>query len=188
MSKRKNKTIGKIAKVSVAILLVMISFVALLTATKRLLKKEEPSSSSGVVIPLPDESGEDTTTDSSGGAVEREQHAIAYKMVVNGEDAEEIYDFLYQDEETYPTSYNCGAMPTIPSLYGEMLPVSWDGLQAYIGSPAVDPSDSDIEYLFYGWYLDEECSLPLAEGEWLCGDITLYAKIQKDVDAWTDFY
>lgn len=117
-------------------------------------------------------------------------YSIRYVRADTGEDILENYDFMLNSKGNYPSGYNADtATFTISPLLGEMTAITneW-GIASYKGTEVSDPKDSQKTYGFYGWYLDEECTLPFGGTVYKgrASNLILYAKIETSY--WTKFY
>lgn len=117
-------------------------------------------------------------------------YSIRYVRADTGEDILESYGFMLKSKGNYPSGYNADtAMFTISPLLGEMKPIpeEWE-MGGYVGAEVSDPKDSQKTYAFYGWYLDEECTLPFGGTVYKgrASSLVLYAKIETSY--WTGFY
>lgn len=111
---------------------------------------------------------------------------ITYKMVSGGK-VQEVYEPLFKEDGSYPIFYEEGKAVTISDLNGR---VSSSNLPygSIITGAYCDPNNSKRDFSFYGWFLDESCTIPLIDNTFsdLSKDVTLYAKIS--IGYWTDFY
>lgn len=98
------------------------------------------------------------------------EYSISYKMVVDGGEAEDVYEGLFKDEGKYPTTYSSDVGTMIDDL-----------------NKRVDITGT-TDYNFEGWYLDEALTIKFNGVIYpsAIGDITFYAKISKGY--WTKFY
>ncbi|MBQ4053088.1 MAG: InlB B-repeat-containing protein [Clostridia bacterium] len=96
------------------------------------------------------------------------EYTISYRMVLDGE-LEEIPEAMYKPGGSYPKGYSSDESVKI------------DRLQSGVIS-----KNEDLE--FYGWYLDDDCTLKFSgtieKGQ--SGNLILYAKC--GIAMWTDFY
>ncbi len=111
-------------------------------------------------------------------------YSITYRAIENGVE-KDIYEPLFKEDGNYPCCYSVGKKVDISPLNGAvtMIPSPWLGME---GSYAVtgefqDPNDPNVDYSFYGWFTDKECTQKFcgfipAEAT---GDKVLYAKIGK---------
>lgn len=123
---------------------------------------------------------------------QEEKHTITYIRADTGEDVLTTYSFMLKKQGNYPTDYTSETETfTISDLLGDMRP-DYDNLAENelprIGWEVSDPSDRKKSYGFYGWYLDEGCTVPF-DGVVKRGsvsDLVIYAEIKTST--WTDFY
>lgn len=93
---------------------------------------------------------------------------IEYYMVVDGK-VQEVYDGLWRETGHYPRSYTVGNGVLVDEL------------------KAIAYPSSTLDYEYYGWYMDEECTQAFTGiTNTTSGDVTLYAKIMKS--CWTKNY
>lgn len=115
-------------------------------------------------------------------------YAITYKAVID-EKVCDVPDVLYRKNGEYPTIYYINRETEVSTLWGVMEPVCWEGFEGvYAGAPFyVNGGDG---YMFYGWFLDEECTEAFTGiTETQRGDLTLYARIELDLASdWTSNY
>lgn len=120
-------------------------------------------------------------------------YQISYIRADTGEDIMENYKFMLKKTGTYPIGYNANSATfTISDLKGKMepAPVAWGEFfkGTYVGTEVSDPEDKKKSYGFYGWFLDQECTVEF-EGtvhEGAAENLTVYAKILES--RWTGSY
>ncbi len=136
-------------------------------------KKESLNNEGGIITPVPEPSEDLPPTTEEKPSVtppvevfptlEPETYTITYRLIEDGVE-KDVYEFLWQDGEEYPTSYREGEFFAFANLNGatEYYP---------------DPTNVNKDYSFKGWYLDKECKTALANTRIVSGDVTLYGKV-----------
>ena len=134
-----------------------------------------------------------------GGMTARRGETTTYKITYVSANGEDIKPFMYKKGGKYPTEYVSGKEVYVDDLLGKQTIIHtkevywWDDttpsiIETVIGSPVQNPNNPNIEYEFYGWYLDKECTQAF-DGKiekTSVGNITLYADIA--VAFWTKYY
>lgn len=134
-----------------------------------------------------------------GGMTARRGEKTTYKITYVSANGEDIKPFMYKKGGKYPTEYVSGKEVYVDDLLGKMESYGsvnwWDTgeieyppVRLFSGVAVQDPNNPNIEYEFYGWYLDKECTQAF-DGKiekTSVGNITLYADIA--VAFWTKYY
>lgn len=113
-------------------------------------------------------------------------YSITYQMVSAGK-VQDVYEPLFKDGGSYPTRYKSGETVTVSDLSGRIYSSSSPYGTAESGAFA-DPNNPNRDFSFYGWFLDEACTIPLENNTVtaLKKDLTLFAKVT--IGYWTAFY
>lgn len=113
-------------------------------------------------------------------------YSITYKMVSGGE-VQEVYEPLFKENGNYPIYYEAGETITVSDLNGRASSVDLPYGEVVTGA-FLDPNNSQRDFVFKGWYLDEACTVLLVNNSFcnLYEDITLYAKVS--IGYWTKNY
>ena len=113
-------------------------------------------------------------------------YKITYKMVA-GNKVQDVYEPLFKADGTYPIYYTEGCTVTVSDLNGRTSVSTVYGGSCITGV-FPDPNNPNRDFDFRGWFLDENCTVPLVDNTFsgLAEDVTLYGKVI--IGYWTDFY